>query len=142
MGRKRANALRGRALMQALMVAGDTLTAGEVYTLARQVEAGGRFLDKAKPGWAERIDLDKLRLENGDSCVLGQLDGDYAHVRDELFNGGQFDPYSTEANEVASTYGFYVMPRDGNDEVIGTSKFNVSYEVLNRLWPAEVAARI
>jgi hypothetical protein len=31
------------------------------------------MLDQEMPGWADKIDLDVLKLSNGDMCVLGQL---------------------------------------------------------------------
>ena len=39
--------------------------------------AGAAFLDKRRPGWAERIDLDRLALADDCDCILGQLDGTY-----------------------------------------------------------------
>jgi hypothetical protein len=39
--------------------------------------AGARFLDERRPGWAGRIDLDRLALIDECDCILGQLDGTY-----------------------------------------------------------------
>lgn len=39
------------------------------------VSAGVKFLDSVKPGWADKISLNKLNMEAGDDCILGQLYG-------------------------------------------------------------------
>lgn len=38
---------------------------------------GASFLDEARPGWADKVDLDRLDLGDCMSCVLGQLYGGY-----------------------------------------------------------------
>lgn len=47
------------------------------FNAAERVARGAKLLDRKRPGWAERIDLDQLRLEECDSCILGQLYGTY-----------------------------------------------------------------
>ena len=37
------------------------------------VARGTKVLDKILPGWAGKIDLDRLSLDDGEECVLGQL---------------------------------------------------------------------
>lgn len=44
---------------------------------AARVAAGAAFLDERMPGWAERIDLGRLDLDDECNCVIGQLTGDY-----------------------------------------------------------------
>ncbi len=46
-------------------------------TIATNAGRGAAYLDETTPGWADRIDLDNLRLSDKCACVLGQLDGDY-----------------------------------------------------------------
>lgn len=42
--------------------------------LARAAVARGtKVLDKIMPGWAGKIDLSRLQLDDGEECVLGQL---------------------------------------------------------------------
>jgi hypothetical protein len=53
-------------------------------TTAVSVARGAALLDQYRPGWADEIDLDELRLESGSDCVLGQLYGDYGEGRAQL----------------------------------------------------------
>jgi len=43
-----------------------------------EVKAGVMLLDKVKPGWEQRINVETLNLESAMECVLGQLYGSYA----------------------------------------------------------------
>ena len=45
--------------------------------LSRRAECGAELLDRASPGWANEIDLDRLDIGCPISCVLGQCYGDY-----------------------------------------------------------------
>lgn len=42
------------------------------------------FLDEHHPGWASMVNLDTLRMDSADSCVLGQLYGDYVKGTNKL----------------------------------------------------------
>lgn len=42
-----------------------------------KVRRAARMLDRQCPGWAETVDLDKLRMPSPKYCVLGQLYGTY-----------------------------------------------------------------
>lgn len=46
-------------------------------TITDRVAAGAAWLDAERPGWVERIDLDRLDLESPCRCILGQEFGDY-----------------------------------------------------------------
>jgi hypothetical protein len=48
-----------------------------VSSIAERVAAGAAFLDEHEPGWAARIDLDRLALEDCQDCVLGQILGSF-----------------------------------------------------------------
>jgi hypothetical protein len=50
-------------------------------TIADRVATGAAWLDEQTPGWIDRIDLDRLRLGDGDLCVLGQIYGSFGAVR-------------------------------------------------------------
>jgi len=57
---------------------------------AQRVALGMSFLDKAYPGWEDRIHLPTLRMQSCSHCVLGQLeepDGNYdsAYNRHALY---------------------------------------------------------
>jgi len=49
----------------------------EYGSVERRVEAGARLLDRMMPSWEELIDLDKLHINSGTDCILGQLFGGF-----------------------------------------------------------------
>src|SRR6267378_6692445 len=46
-------------------------------TIVERVAVGAAWLDTEKPGWVDRIDLEKLDLVDPDYCILGQEYGSY-----------------------------------------------------------------
>lgn len=46
-------------------------------TMTAKAKRGAKFLDEEIPGWAKRIDLDKLDLQCCGLCPLGQLFGGF-----------------------------------------------------------------
>ena len=42
-------------------------------TILANVERGALLLDDNMPGWADKIDLDRLNIAVGSLCILGQL---------------------------------------------------------------------
>jgi len=46
-------------------------------TIAERVAAGAALLDEREPGWAERLDLDRLDIMSSCDCVVGQRHGGY-----------------------------------------------------------------
>lgn len=83
---------------------------------------GARLLDSAMPGWASKVDAERLDQQTTKNCVLGQVYGDYWHGLDGLGLefGGQFK------------YGFS-MP-------YSTADFE-KWQVLTDAWRAEVRSR-
>lgn len=83
-------------------------------TIPERVARGVALLDEREPGWADRIDLERLDVEDPCGCVLGQtwdgptLGGDpfIKHV-DALLSDRT---YST-----AAAYGFDAYYFDGRD---------------------------
>lgn len=43
--------------------------------MARRVHDAALLLDAARPGWATRVDLDRLNLASNHDCILGQAYG-------------------------------------------------------------------
>lgn len=39
----------------------------------RTIKAAAKFLDKHEPGWADRVNLDRLDMNEGHTCILGQV---------------------------------------------------------------------
>lgn len=46
-------------------------------TIQERVESGAAWLDEHRPGWVDRINLDRLIMSSKCGCILGQVDGDY-----------------------------------------------------------------
>jgi hypothetical protein len=42
-------------------------------TVEERVANGARWLDENFPGWEKRINIKTLDLENGQSCICGQV---------------------------------------------------------------------
>lgn len=40
--------------------------------LPNRVRAGALIMDSVKPGWADKIDVSRLRVERIDDCIVGQ----------------------------------------------------------------------
>jgi hypothetical protein len=51
------------------------------------VDRGAEYLDRVMPGWATRIDVGRLDLSDGQTCILGQLygEGGYSRGAHQLF---------------------------------------------------------
>jgi hypothetical protein len=47
-------------------------------SIAERVNAGIAWLDEHEPGWRQRVDRDRLDLQNCTRCIGGQLAGVYA----------------------------------------------------------------
>lgn len=71
-----------------------------------RVQRGIVFLDKQKPGWHCDINVDKIDMSHSDSCILGQLFGNYEDGLDEL---------ELEHDE-AVNYGLTIDEQDEQDE--------------------------
>ena len=56
------------------LAAADPALADELMT---RVARGAELLDRRKPGWAAKINLDRLAMNSCDDCLLGQLYGNY-----------------------------------------------------------------
>jgi len=52
--------------------------------MIEDVMRGVAWLDEQRPGWEDKIDLDRLRLGSCLDCVIGQLFGDYEALRDNF----------------------------------------------------------
>ena len=53
----------------------------------RQIARGVELLNRERPGWLQKIDLDTLNMENPLCCVLGQVDGGYWKSSLQDFDG-------------------------------------------------------
>lgn len=101
-----------------------------------RIDAGVKYLDKhmGREKWLAKINENRLMLENANTCVCGQIFGDFwTHV----FKGMDRDMMSQdEQNKVlgekAVPYGFYV-------EGALQDKYMYVYDVLTHLWAFKIA---
>lgn len=49
------------------------ITKTHIKNIEARVRRGAKWLDKNEPGWADKIDPDKLDMTTGQHCVLGQV---------------------------------------------------------------------
>lgn len=96
-------------------------------TVATRVRKGAKFLDKVRPGWALKIKVPTLDLENGDRCILGQLYGDYSDGINKLLPG--------DDDERPIAHGFIASDDERGLEA------TEEYPELDRLWSYEVGLR-
>ena len=86
---------------------------------AQRVSAGAKFLDSVHYTWANKVDIAKLAMQDGESCIVGQL-----------YNG-----YETGLSRLgisstkAMSYGF-------EDE-----SYEVTYTALTAAWKAHLTVK-
>ncbi len=83
----------------------------------KRVKNGVRWLDENFPGWEGRIDVDTLRLDDGVSCICGQVFRD--KVDTDIFNGyGYAEGHLfAQANSwISALIGVEAIPRETIDE--------------------------
>jgi hypothetical protein len=99
-----------------------TLQQGVAYRVAKGVE----FMNKEYGrSWLRKIDPERLALEDGSACVLGQVEGEYEDGRDLL----GLD------NLKAAKLGFYSETQsEAPDDDEGFEKVDEEYELLNSTW--------
>lgn len=84
---------------------------------------GAKFLDTHRPGWAEKVDPEKLEMMSKCHCVLGQLYGYYLTGLNELgVERVVEDPYMLG----------FTLPFDSWD---------AQWDWLEKLWVEEIEAR-
>lgn len=106
-------------------------TTSEVRAALR-VARGADMLDSRIPGWAERIDVERLDLADGRVCILGQLCANDAFGCCGWCNGID-DLFADDGRD-----------DDGNtptDYGLETSGEHVTYRDLTVAWTREVMAR-
>lgn len=98
-----------------------------------RVARGARFLDERDPGWYQRVNPVTLELADGQSCVLGQLHGDFrlGLSRSLLLNFSS----APRASLSPVSHGFKCV--SGVAEAVQDK----DYELLNRAWRAAVRER-
>lgn len=99
--------------------------------LQERVSVGALLLDHKNPGWASRIDVETLDIENDRNCVVAQLyRGDYNAGLQAL--GAYDNPWEYPR---AVRFGFHCNEPD-------TQTRHAAYTALTRLWLGEIQMRM
>ena len=71
------------------------------YVFPNSIEEAAIMLDRVKPGWENKIDVERLNMGEYDRCILGQLyDGHYNEGIKELFNKNTYDNTTKNRSEI------------------------------------------
>lgn len=97
--------------------------------VAERVTRGVALLDEKVPGWVDKVNVERLDVSNGVTCVLGQLYGAYNSGRAKL------DLDEAQAAEL----GFQVrFPKGGTSlgdlVVLLVAAFGDEYPALTKEW--------
>lgn len=111
------------------------------------VKHGSLWMDENFHGWAFRINLDNLKMQSCDDCIIGQAALDMGYWA--TIETGAQSYYMKDSIEWAITNGFDI-PRDGisDDDWYTEDGRGVSEVVYNRygqlesLWTDEVKKRL
>lgn len=99
-------------------------------TIAQRMQscaaAGAKYMDETVPKWFKSIDLERLNLQDIESCILGQIHGNYHDALDELFDG---------VEEESGRLGF-TIPDNEEDAV-----YKNGYPALTQAWKDQILAR-
>lgn len=104
-----------------------------------RVAKGMDLLDRADPGWVDRIDLDRLEMASCGQCILGQLRGHYLDGFLEIVRPMHFSVRFSSAE-----YGFTLYDDEQGDFPHAEEEFR---EVMGRFhdlglaWKSAILAR-
>lgn len=94
--------------------------------IAAAAAVGAALLDRVEPGWAERVESERLDLRDVQTCVLGQVYGSFSEGSEVVF-GAVFDDQDSEW-AIVQNHGF-------------AATRHRDYSVLTHVWRAEVERR-
>ncbi len=97
--------------------------------IVARVEDGAAWLDEARPGWADLVDLNILDLDDPRCCVLGQV------------FGGFFDAPTTLDD--AADYGCLAYPqlRNGDSDPHHAERIRAELGMLTTAWRTLIRSR-
>jgi hypothetical protein len=110
---------------------------------AARVAKGAALLDKKRPGWEREIDLNRLDIQSGSSCVTAQLSGEghWCSGMDMLGltagDDGTYVTHGFNAEEDPDVYGF----GDGGWAVV-RARQTAAFRTLNTLWRDLIESRL
>ena len=94
---------------------------------------GAKLLDRKRPGWHKKINLETLRMQSCYSCILGQLYGFYFSGLEPIL--GRIKSYEKRTQK-EHRHGFILTSSDQ-----GYKTYNEEYEALAEAWKAEILWR-
>jgi hypothetical protein len=112
-----------------------TSTSGRTAAPAEHAQRGAQLLDRHWPGWADKVDAQRLDLASGEDNVLGQLYGSFDEGQDELL---PLDPDPTvwvDRKRWAAEHGFD-LPQS-----VHLDREATGYAELTACWREEIARR-
>ena len=77
----------------------------DIELIVERVNRGALVLDEEKPGWREKVVPDKLNMNNGSFCIIGQVYGEYDEYIGVPFG---MDDTPQDATYEAVDHGFMV----------------------------------
>lgn len=126
------------------------LTDSTLVKVQKSVTRGAKTLDKKVPDWFKNVRITKLRMANGEFCVIGQIKGDYDAGLFELTKGRRAG--DDERVRWAIRHGFNApFELEHWEQLVG--KFDASidiwcghtidevYSALKRFWITEIRDR-
>ncbi len=124
--------VRGHTLGECPCSGGDCGMIHDDDMAADRVRRGAELLDRREPGWAERIDLGRLKLSDSCLCVIGQLNG-----------GLEPDPGSDNSPYGIGMFALEVPVLDEADHGFDLLLHEApeGWAELDRLWEVEIRAR-
>lgn len=110
-----------------------------------RVYYGAKFLDAVRPNWTDDIDLDRLDLQDGDNCILGQLFDDYSRVGGVTGSTHEWRHWADLGfirYELDETHGC-VYPAGYNSGIYmdGVSRRRMEFAFLENEWRSVILAR-
>lgn len=100
------------------------------------VKRGIYWLDENHPGWASRINLDKLEMAACSQCVIGQAVGDYSDTIRAQHNG-----YNNIEGVVWAVDHGFESPNVLNFLCLTNESPTYAFDELDTLWSEEVKNR-
>lgn len=101
-------------------------------TFKKRVKAGMAYLDVIYPDWVEHIDLKKLDLGRSNTCMIGELYGEYSASRVGLNELTKVKIQGNGYIDVPEAFGFYIEG-DHNSRIVMSH-----YKLLTDIWKKEI----
>jgi hypothetical protein len=114
-----------------------------IDTIEARVKRGALLLDATTPGWAAKVNGDRLAMRWCDKCLLGQLYGDYNDGLKRIglplyldWDKGS-NKESDEAEEIAAAHGFTITDEEYREDV----RDETAWPALADTWRVEIRSR-